>query len=198
MPLTDRTGLRRVDLRRTPELPTPSAPAIKHPCAPRTEHPAALRQNFDAASDERQYMSELEYVLVSIAAIMSMSPAPESISDERIQRMILSLQGLSAPYLQDSFKREAQVSGRKPIIADPLLRARGIFPAPADAAAKYLKRQQESESRFFDMRKDCEKRSAEKKLFERTQWMKKLEQRKDWRRKHVAPAPAAPVLKLTP
>lgn len=188
MTLTDRTGLRRVDLRRTPEPPTPAANTRQHPCA--------LRIEFDCASDERRYLSELEYVLVSIAAIMSMSPAPECLSDERIQRMILSLQGLSAPYLQDSFKREAQAGGRKPIVADPLLRARGIFPAPAEAAAKQLKRTRESESQFFDLKKDGEKRDAEKKLFERTQWMKKLEQGRDWRRKRLAafPAPRPPLL----
>lgn len=138
------------------------------------EHPAAFRTAFDTASDEKQFLSDLEYVLVSIAALMCCTPAGDALTDERVQRMLLALQGFSTPYLQSRFKQEAQqVANRKSTNAELYIRSRkqSKFPKPAAAVVEFLRNDntRESRSKFFEMKK-----LAEQQVFEKKQRREKL------------------------
>lgn len=67
----------------------------------------AQREAVEMTCDEDQFNAELAQVMVSIAALTSALPATEAITDERVRRMMLALEGFSSPYLKTRFKQEA-------------------------------------------------------------------------------------------
>jgi tellurite resistance protein len=70
-------------------------------------HCFAQREAIEMTCDEDQFNAELAQVMVSIAALTSALPATEAITDERVRRMMLALEGFSSPYLKTRFKQEA-------------------------------------------------------------------------------------------
>lgn len=67
----------------------------------------AQREAVEMTCDEDQFNAELAQVMVSIAALTSALPATEALTDERVRRMMLALEGFSSPYLKTRFKQEA-------------------------------------------------------------------------------------------
>ncbi len=67
----------------------------------------AQREATETTCDEDQFNAELAQVMVSIAALTSALPATDALTDERVRRMMLSLEGFSSPYLKTRFKQEA-------------------------------------------------------------------------------------------
>ncbi len=75
------------------------------PKAPR--HCFAQREAVETTCDEDQFNAELAQVMVSIAALTSALPATLALTDERVRRMMLALEGYSSPYLKTRFRKEA-------------------------------------------------------------------------------------------
>ncbi|MCC7037832.1 MAG: hypothetical protein IT560_11080 [Alphaproteobacteria bacterium] len=70
-------------------------------------HCFAQREAVEMTCDEDQFNAELAQVMVSIAALTSALPATDALTDERVRRMMLALEGFSSPYLKTRFKQEA-------------------------------------------------------------------------------------------
>ncbi len=167
------------------------------------EHPAAFKSAFEAASDEKQFLSDLEYVLVSIAALMCCTPQRAALTDERVQRMLLSLQGFSTPYLQSRFKNEAQqVANRKHFMAEQQVRQRpprSHFPAPPLNIAELLRdnnardrhdnNARDINSRFFTRRQEQDKKFLEMQSQARNVWETECIVAKSLHAKLQLPAP---------
>ncbi len=67
----------------------------------------AQREAVETTCDEDQFNAELAQVMVSIAALTSALPATDALTDERVRRMMLALDGYTSPYLKTRFKQEA-------------------------------------------------------------------------------------------
>lgn len=67
----------------------------------------AQRDAVETTCDEDQFNAELAQVMVSIAALTSALPATEALTDERVRRMLLALEGYTSPYLKTRFRQEA-------------------------------------------------------------------------------------------
>ncbi len=134
-------------------------------------------------------------MLVSIAALMCCMPQRAALTDERVQRMLLSLQGLSTPYLQTRFKSEAQqVANRKNFMAEQQVRQRpprSRFPSPAIKVSEFLRG---DAARTIGSDSSRRSRSRKKKFFElqrqaQTGWETECIVTKSLQAKLVLPAP---------
>ncbi|HYD19645.1 MAG TPA: hypothetical protein VEF76_14320 [Patescibacteria group bacterium] len=81
--------------------------------------------DFNCAHDERRFNADLAYVMTSIDALTCCMPIKQALTDERVRRMLLALEGFATPYLKSRFKKEAsQVANRKNPAMESHIRSR--------------------------------------------------------------------------